>query len=190
MKCSLFVGRSTLAFTIMVTISKIEEFKKAKGRLPESLSEAGAQDDESCPCYCKTGDESYFVWYGTALGESDTYDSETRKRSPGNRACVAQRLNERSGQAISPENEEERNCACAEHLKESQMSTQVEHIEMGADLMGSHVNVKGIALMEVAVDKDGRVLCLRALWPSLGNHTRQLSRSDCHDLNRRLILDK
>jgi len=181
MKRSLFLAVSTLTFTVIIitgcwgpskrdasniAISKIEEFRKVKGRLPDSLSEAGAQDGESCPCYCKTGNDSYLVWYGTTLGESDTYDSETRKWSPGNRACVAgvsQRLDEPSGQVISPENEEKRNCACAEYLKESQMSGQVEHIEMGADVMGNHVNVKGIALMEVTIDKDGRVLCAQAL---------------------------
>jgi hypothetical protein len=103
MKRSLFLAVAALVFTIIISgcwgpskreagniaISKIEEFGKVKGRLPYSLSEAGARDDESCPCYCKTGDGSYLVWYGTKLGESDTYDSETRKWSPGNRACVA-----------------------------------------------------------------------------------------------------
>ena len=43
------------------------------------------------------------------------------------------------------------------------MSGQVEHIEMGADVMGNHVNVKRIALMEVTIDNDGRVLCAQAL---------------------------
>lgn len=102
MKRSL-VSAFTLSFTIICTgcwgpskrdasdiaISKIEEFRKAKGRLPDSLSEAGAQGDESCPCYCKTGDSSYLVWYGTTLGESDAYDSETKKWSSLGRACVA-----------------------------------------------------------------------------------------------------
>ena len=64
MKRFLFVAVSTLVFTILITgcggsskrdagniaISKIKEFKKVKRRLPDSLSEAGAQDDESCPC--------------------------------------------------------------------------------------------------------------------------------------------
>ena len=177
MKRSLFLAVSILAFTIITigcwgpskrdatnnAISKIEAFRKLTGRLPDSLSEAGAQDDESCPCYCKTGDDSYLVWYGTTLGESDTYDSETRKWSPGNRACVAQRLEEPSGQVISPGKEKTAGCACAERLTESQMSRQVEHVEMGADVMGNHVNVKGTALMEVSVDNDGRVLCVQAL---------------------------
>jgi hypothetical protein len=69
-------------------ISEIEEFRKAKGRLPNSLTEVGVEDDESCPCYCKTGDRSYIVWYGTTLGESDTYDSETRKWSDVGGVCA------------------------------------------------------------------------------------------------------
>src|SRR5258708_27181926 len=60
-------------------VAKIEEFKRGNGRLPSSLSEVGVKESESCPCYCKTSDSGYIVWYGTTLGESDTYDSRTRK---------------------------------------------------------------------------------------------------------------
>jgi len=35
------------------------------------------------------------------------------------------------------------------------MSGQAEHIEMKPDVMGNHVNVTGIAVMEVVVDNDG-----------------------------------
>ena len=195
MKRSLFLAVSTLTFIIIIitgcwgpskreaniAISKIEEFRKVKGPLPSSLSEAGAQDDETCPCYCKTGDGSYLVCYGTTLGESDTYDSETKKWSPGNRACpseFAQTLNAPSGQVSSPESREKRNCACAERLKESQMSRQVEHIEMEADVMGNHVNVNGIAVMEVTVDNDGHVQCVQALsgHPLAITHLMEASR--------------
>jgi hypothetical protein len=62
-------------------ISKVEGFRRAKGRLPASLSELGIEEDESCPCYCKTGDDRYTVWYRTTLGKSDTYDSQTKKWS-------------------------------------------------------------------------------------------------------------
>jgi hypothetical protein len=106
MTSSLSLVISVLAFTIIITgcwgpskrdasdnaISKIEEFRKLRGRLPDSLAEVGAEHDESCPCYCKTGDDSYLVWYGTTLGESDTYDSETKKWSPDNRACAPKSL--------------------------------------------------------------------------------------------------
>jgi outer membrane biosynthesis protein TonB len=43
------------------------------------------------------------------------------------------------------------------------MSRQAEHIEMEADVMGNHVNVSGIAVVEVSIDKDGSVQCLQAL---------------------------
>jgi hypothetical protein len=177
MKRALFLAAPILALTAVIVscwgqsqreanniaVSKIEEFRKANGRLPDSFSEAGARDDESCPCYCKTGHDSYLVWYGTALGESDMYDSETKKWSPGNRACVArvsEKVDEHSGPVISQENAKKVVCGCAEQLQESQISKQVEHIEMGADVMGNHVNVKGVALMEVSIDKDGHVLCV------------------------------
>ena len=53
-------------------IKKVEEYRRAKGRLPSFLSEAGIEEDEGCPCYCRTSDNGYIVWYGTTLGESDT----------------------------------------------------------------------------------------------------------------------
>jgi hypothetical protein len=68
-------------------VSKVEEYRREKGRLPHSLSEAGIEADERCPCYCKTGDNSYIVWYGTTLGESNTYSSETRTWSEVNGVC-------------------------------------------------------------------------------------------------------
>jgi hypothetical protein len=43
------------------------------------------------------------------------------------------------------------------------MSKRVQHIEMEPDVMGNHVNVNGIAVMEVAVEQDGRVRCIQAL---------------------------
>ena len=62
-------------------IAKVEQFKKSTGRLPEALSDIGLKENDSCPCYCKTSNDSYIVWYGTTLGESDTFDSRTRNWS-------------------------------------------------------------------------------------------------------------
>ncbi len=62
-------------------VAKVESFKKSHGRIPTALSEIGVDEIESCPCYCKTSDNSYIVWYGTTLGESDSYDSRTNKWS-------------------------------------------------------------------------------------------------------------
>jgi hypothetical protein len=68
-------------------VAKVEQFKKSSGRLPEALSEIGVKENESCPCYCKTSNDSYIVWYGTTLGESDTFDSRSRRWSEVNIAC-------------------------------------------------------------------------------------------------------
>ena len=70
-------------------VSKVERFRKAKGRLPRSLSELGVDYGESCPCYCKSGENSYIVWFGTTLGHSETYSSQNRKWSDvGNGVCA------------------------------------------------------------------------------------------------------
>jgi hypothetical protein len=61
--------------------AKVEQFRQLSGHLPEGLSDIGLKNNESCPCYCKTSNDSYMVWYGTALGESDTYDSRTTQWS-------------------------------------------------------------------------------------------------------------
>ena len=71
-------------------VVKVEQFKKATGHLPNALSDIGIQGSESCPCYCKTGNDSYVVWYGTTLGESDTYDSRTKQWSEAAGAACSQ----------------------------------------------------------------------------------------------------
>ncbi len=65
-----------------VAIQAVEAFRRAHGRLPDSLQEAGLpleRFDERCPCYDKKGEQSYMVWFGWVLGESVVYDSETRQ---------------------------------------------------------------------------------------------------------------
>jgi biopolymer transport protein ExbD len=79
--------------------------------------------------------------------------------------AFTQAVDKPSGQIGQPDNGESwrRNFPCTEHLKESQMRSQAEHIEMEPDVMGNHVNINGIALMEVEVEKNGRVQCVQAL---------------------------
>jgi hypothetical protein len=61
-------------------IEKIESFKSETRRLPRSLTEIGVPETEEGPVYYKQVSESrYQVWFGTTLGESVTYDSETRR---------------------------------------------------------------------------------------------------------------
>ncbi len=61
-------------------VHKVESFKKTNGRLPNSLSEIGIEEKEEGPIYYdKKSDTRYIVWFGTILGESITYDSDTQK---------------------------------------------------------------------------------------------------------------
>lgn len=64
------------------TVAKIEKFKDENKRLPNSLSEIGIVEDESGPIYYRKDSETkYIVWFGKELGESATYDSDTKKWS-------------------------------------------------------------------------------------------------------------
>ena len=61
-------------------VTKIEKFKSEKGRLPNSLNEIGIAESESGPIYYKKESESKFIlWFGKELGESMTYDSQTKE---------------------------------------------------------------------------------------------------------------
>jgi hypothetical protein len=43
------------------------------------------------------------------------------------------------------------------------MASQAEHIEMAPYLTGDHVNIRGTAVIELTVAKDGSVRCAQAL---------------------------
>jgi hypothetical protein len=61
-------------------VNKIENFKKDKGKLPETLSEIGIEEKEEGPIYYRKESETKFVlWFGTILGESVTYNSDTKE---------------------------------------------------------------------------------------------------------------
>jgi hypothetical protein len=60
-------------------ISRVETYRNTQGRLPEALDEIGIGDPDVRVYYKKTGNSDYIVWFGTSLGESETYDSHTRK---------------------------------------------------------------------------------------------------------------
>ena len=65
-----------------MVIQSVEAFRRAHGRVPDSLQEAGLpleQFDERCPCYQKQNEQSYIVSFGWTLGESVVYDSATGK---------------------------------------------------------------------------------------------------------------
>lgn len=66
-----------------LVISKIETFRKDKNKLPETLSEIGLKDTEDGPIYYKKeSDTKYIIWFGTQLGESATYESDTKEWRP------------------------------------------------------------------------------------------------------------
>jgi hypothetical protein len=69
-------------------VAKVEQSKKSTGHLPEALPDIGLEEKAFFPCYCKTSNDSYMVWY-PSLGQSDsyhTYISRTKQwsRSGGN----------------------------------------------------------------------------------------------------------
>ena len=59
-------------------ISRVESFRTIHGRLPETLAEVGINDSDLGVFYEKTGAEQYQVWFGTSLGKSETYNSQTK----------------------------------------------------------------------------------------------------------------
>lgn len=61
-------------------IEKIEKFKIENDRLPRSLSEIGIDETLEGPIFYQKRDSSeYILWYGTILGESETYYSTNKK---------------------------------------------------------------------------------------------------------------
>jgi hypothetical protein len=60
-------------------IRRVEDFRRKNGRLPEGSTEFGTEYEDSGVFYQKTSSRDYVVWFGTSLGESEVYDSATRK---------------------------------------------------------------------------------------------------------------
>jgi hypothetical protein len=60
-------------------ISRVERHRASHGHLPETLKDIGFTDADSKVFYQKLGDNHYRVWFGTSLGESETYDSQAKK---------------------------------------------------------------------------------------------------------------
>lgn len=61
-------------------VAKVEQFKKEKGRLPDSLTELGITEKMEGPIYYdrKTPTE-YEIWFGEELGHSVVYNSGSKK---------------------------------------------------------------------------------------------------------------
>jgi hypothetical protein len=60
-------------------IFRVETFRKTNGKLPETLEEVGIKALDPKVFYRKIGPLDYLVWFGTTLGESETYNSRSKK---------------------------------------------------------------------------------------------------------------
>ena len=63
-------------------VNKIELYKKSTGRLPSTLAEVGIviKDEANPPVYYERKDSSHFIiWFGTTLGESKIFYSDSRR---------------------------------------------------------------------------------------------------------------
>ena len=67
-------------------IAQVEAFRVQRGHLPENMDNVGLSDPDLDVYYAKANDKEYCVWFGTTLGESETYSSRTRQWEPIN-AC-------------------------------------------------------------------------------------------------------
>ena len=85
----LFVGRSyfmrdTKADNLIrqgnELVKKIETYKKENGRLPNSMSDVGIDEKEDSPLHYEKKDSvNYIISFGTSLGESKIYYSDSKK---------------------------------------------------------------------------------------------------------------
>jgi hypothetical protein len=67
-------------------VSRVEAFQMSHRHLPETLQEVGfsAPEDLDKVFYRKIDDDKYCLWFGTTLGESETYRSRVKKWEEGN----------------------------------------------------------------------------------------------------------
>jgi len=62
-----------------LVIQRIEAFRVEKGHLPESLEELGANDLSEHIYYQRVEAQDYRVWFSIGVGESETYESSTKR---------------------------------------------------------------------------------------------------------------
>lgn len=81
----IMIGGCQIRETILIQhgnelIEQIENFKKDKGRLPNTLEDLNIEEKMEGPLYYERKDSTrYIVWFGAGLGESVTYDSNQKK---------------------------------------------------------------------------------------------------------------
>jgi hypothetical protein len=76
-------------------VRQIENFRSLRGRLPDSLGELGAfEENQGKLFYEKCNRNHYIVWFGTTLGESITYDSADGRWDALNGPCSSRSAGE------------------------------------------------------------------------------------------------
>lgn len=62
-------------------VKKIELYKKHEGKLPSSLTVIGVKELDTGPLFYQIEPDSlnYIIWFGSSLGESKTYHSDSKK---------------------------------------------------------------------------------------------------------------
>jgi len=69
-------------------ISEIEAFQRSHSRLPSQLSEVSSRAaEQQLLFYQKCSETKYVIWFGTTLGESITYHSDSRDWVETNGGC-------------------------------------------------------------------------------------------------------
>ena len=66
-------------------VAKVEDYRRAHGEVPDSLTSIGIRETESGPIYYrKENRQDYIVWYGTTVGHSRVFNSRNRTWSEQN----------------------------------------------------------------------------------------------------------
>lgn len=60
-------------------VSRVNVFRMSHNRLPETLNELGVDDRDLKIFYRKVSNDEYCVWFGTTLGDSEIYNSRTKR---------------------------------------------------------------------------------------------------------------
>ena len=61
-------------------VAKVEAYKKRTDSLPSSLKELGIMETEEGPLYYQKKDSiNFIIWFGTSLGRSKIYSSNSKK---------------------------------------------------------------------------------------------------------------
>jgi len=60
-------------------VVRVESFRKGHAHLPETLKDVGMDEENLNVFYRRISNDEYIVWFGIGVGESETYNSRTKK---------------------------------------------------------------------------------------------------------------